>query len=116
MNSAFGLKESDLEKIISIIKDHPEVEEALIFGSRAKGNFKKGSDVDIALKGNLSFHNLSRINFELNEETDMPYKFDVLNYDAIKNTDLIEHINRVGIKFYLVSKPISDPISDRLEA
>ena len=100
MNEPFGLKEKDTEKIISVLSEHPEVEEAIIFGSRAKGNYKKGSDIDIALKGKLTFKIVSHISFVLNEETAMPYKFDVLNYHTIRNKDLTEHIDRSGISFY----------------
>ena len=100
MNKLSGLKQNDVENIISILKAHNEVEEALIFGSRAKGNYKNGSDVDIALKGNLNFEIVSRISYLLNEETLMPYKFDVLNYNTIKNKDLSEHIDRAGLCFY----------------
>jgi predicted nucleotidyltransferase len=101
MNNPFGLPENDMETIISILRQHQEVEEASIFGSRAKGNYKNGSDVDIALKGKkLNFKTISHISYLLNEETHIPYKFDVLNYHTISNNDLIEHIDRVGIIFY----------------
>jgi predicted nucleotidyltransferase len=99
--SGFGLRDKDLQTVIAILQQHPDVEQALIFGSRAKGNYKPGSDVDIALKGATLDHKIvSHISSILNEETQMPYKFDVLNYDAISNKDLTEHIDRVGIVFY----------------
>ncbi len=108
MNNLFGLKQNDVENIISILKAHNEVEEALIFGSRAKGNYENGSDVDIALKGKLNFEIVSRISYLLNEETLMPYRFDVLNYDTIKNKDLSKHIDRAGVSFYQRSKSFID--------
>lgn len=93
-----GLHKQDLDLIISVIAKYPEIMEAVIFGSRAKGNFKNGSDIDIALKGNnLDLQLISTISFCLNEETNLPYKFDVLNFQNIKNAELTEHINRVGI-------------------
>jgi len=95
----FGLKDGDIEIIISILKKYPQIEQALIFGSRAKGNFKSGSDVDIVLKG--SVHNIiTEIGFSLNEDSLLPYKFDVLDYSTISNQKLIDHINRVGNIFY----------------
>jgi predicted nucleotidyltransferase len=97
----FGLQAGDLENIIAVIQQQNEVQEAIIFGSRAKGNYKNGSDIDIALKGSDVNHNTSsNISYVLNEETQMPYRFDVLNYETISNKDLIEHIDRVGICFY----------------
>lgn len=96
-----GLKDGDLENIVAILRQHSEVEEAIIFGSRAKGNYKNGSDVDIALRGTaLDYLITNNISYILNEETQMPYKFDVLNYHSISNKDLTDHIDRVGISFY----------------
>ncbi len=96
-----GLKDGDLQNIISVLQQEEEVKEAIIFGSRAKGNYKKGSDVDIALKGiGIGYRITSNISNILNEETQMHYKFDVLNYHTITNKDLAEHINRTGISFY----------------
>ena len=100
MGEVTGLSKNDMEKIISILNEQPGVNEALIFGSRAKGNFKNGSDIDIALKGSLTFEMVAHLGFLLNEETNMPYRFDVLNYQTIHNPELLNHINRVGIIIY----------------
>lgn len=105
MKNKFGLLDTDLESIFKVLSDQPKVETAFIFGSRAKGNFKNGSDVDIALKGEkLDFETISQISYFLNEETNMPYKFDVLNFHTIKEPELIKHIDRVGIEFFRRSK------------
>jgi len=101
MNGRFGITDGDLQNIVSVLTMFPEVEHAIIFGSRAKGNYKNGSDVDIALKGkNISFLTVTRINAILNEETSMPYKFDVLNFETITNIELMEHIDRIGMEIY----------------
>lgn len=92
----FGLTLKDLEIIAGVFKNYPSVERVLIFGSRARGNFKQGSDVDIALKGNVSFEIVSLISIELNERSPLPYKFDVLAYDLIENEDLKKHIDHYG--------------------
>ena len=94
MNNKFGLLDSDIKAIIQTLVKYPKVEHALIFGSRAKGNFRNGSDVDIALKGpGLDFDTLSQISYWLNEETNMPYKFDVLIYENLHEPNLKEHID-----------------------
>lgn len=95
----FGLKDGDIKIIIAILKKYPQIEQALIFGSRAKGNYKPGSDVDIVLKGSV-YDITTEIGFSLNEDSLLPYKFDVLDYNSISNRNLIDHINRVGIVFY----------------
>jgi len=101
MKNRFGLLDADVETIVNVLSNHPKVENAYIFGSRAKGNFKNGSDVDLAVKGsNLDFDTISQISYFLNEETNMPYKFDVLNYHSITEPDLLVHIDRVGIEVY----------------
>jgi len=101
MQNKFGLSEKDVATIIETLSREPHVDKAYIFGSRAKGNYKNGSDVDIALKGNeLNFDDISRISYWLNEETQMPYQFDVLNYHTIKEPALTAHIDRVGVEFY----------------
>lgn len=97
----FGLERSDIDAIVEILRRHREIEKALIFGSRAKGSFKNGSDVDIALEGNAVTDGIaSHVGSLLNDETMMPYKFDVLNFNTITNPDLVDHIHRVGIVFY----------------
>lgn len=99
-DSQFGFRTGDLEIIINVIRQVNSINKAIIFGSRAKGTYKNGSDVDIALKGDINFKTVSHLRFILNEETNLPYKFDVLNYDQINNDELRKHIDRVGIVFY----------------
>ena len=88
----FGLKENELKEIKEILK-RENVKTAIIFGSRAKGNFKKGSDIDLAIIGDER-----KISYILNEETFLPYFFDVVNLDKISNKNLLSHIKRVGKK------------------
>jgi predicted nucleotidyltransferase len=98
MNS-FGLKDSEQEMIRAVLRQHAEVVEAKIFGSRAKGNFQPNSDIDLALWGNIPVSTIAMIAGEL-EELPLPYTFDVQAYDAILHQPLREHIDRVGKSFY----------------
>lgn len=107
MKNKFGLLDSDIQTIVQILSKYPQVEQAYLFGSRAKGNFKNGSDVDIALKGaELDFDTLTQISYWLNEETSMPYIFDVLIYHSINELSLKDHIDRVGIEIYSLQKAV----------
>jgi predicted nucleotidyltransferase len=99
----FGLTVSDLQCITDVIRKHPEVEQALIFGSRAMGNFKPGSDIDIVLQGGLDENTALDISAELNEQTPLPYTFDVLAYSYITHLPLREHIDQYGQVFYQIS-------------
>ena len=98
----YGLSKETLEKINIVFQRFGEVEEVILYGSRAKGNFKPGSDIDIVLKGEaLNLHLLNRISLELDELL-LPYIFDVSIYHHINNQDLKEHIRRVGKKMLMI--------------
>lgn len=94
----FGLREDDRNVIINAIDSFDEIDRAVIFGSRAIGNYKKGSDLDIAISGeNVTGRIVAELNEWLNEETPLPYFFDVLHYENLKNDNLKEHIDVEGI-------------------
>jgi len=96
----FGLTNQDIQSIIAVIKAYPEIDEAIIFGSRALNTYKKGSDIDIALKGVNIALIVATISGILNEESHLPYFCDVLDYNIIDNEDLKNHIDRVGVQIY----------------
>jgi len=97
----FGLKESDLDYIIKIIKYFPEIEKAVIFGSRAKGTYKLGSDIDIAIYGEkITFDILAKLHSLLEDESPMPYEFDIVDYTHSEHKEIKEHIERVGKIIY----------------
>lgn len=92
-----GLLKSDLEYIIESVKKIPEIEKAIIFGSRAKGNHKAGSDIDLAIDGvNINFDTVARLHYILEETGPLPYLIDVVDYTHLTHKELSEHISRVG--------------------
>ena len=96
----YGLEKETLEKIIGIFAQYGAVQDAIIYGSRAKGNHKPGSDIDLTLKGgDLNLKILNQISLDLDELL-LPYTFDLSIYHHIQQTDLIDHILRVGEVFY----------------
>jgi predicted nucleotidyltransferase len=97
----FGLKETTIAKINGIFARYPEVEKAILYGSRAKGNYRVGSDIDLTLIGDetLSYNKLVRIETEIDDLL-LPYKIDLSLYRQIENPDLLAHIDRVGKVFY----------------
>lgn len=95
-----GLSSKDIDIICNILKKYPEVVEACFFGSRAKGTQKNGSDVDIAIKGRIPDQFVSRISGELNDESPLPYTFDIVAFNSLENQALKKHIERVGLTFY----------------
>lgn len=96
----FGLSDKTIKIICQLLKTFPQINEVRIFGSRAKGNFKPSSDIDLALKGEIDEKLLRHIAFEL-DELPIPYKFDVLNYSDIDNLNLKQNIDKYSQIFYL---------------
>ena len=97
MNNIFGIYAKSYDLLIAAIQDFPEIEKAVIFGSRALGNYKKGSDVDLAIFGEAINHRTTvRLSAKLNEELPIPYFFDVVNFNTIDNVNLKEHILEKG--------------------
>lgn len=93
----FGISTEDWSAIIQTIKSEEKIREIILFGSRAKGNFKSGSDIDIALKGdNINFNDLIEISTRL-DDLELPYKFDLVIFDRIQEPKLTDHIQRVGV-------------------
>jgi predicted nucleotidyltransferase len=96
----FGLKKNIIEQINGVFAKHCQVEQVIIYGSRAKGNYKVGSDIDLSLKGeNLNLSLVHKIELEIDDLL-LPYTFDISIFKQISNPDLIEHITRVGLLFY----------------
>jgi predicted nucleotidyltransferase len=91
----FGLSDIDINTIRDILGKYPSIEKALIFGSRATGKHKKGSDIDIALIGDGLKDILWRIHDELDEQTGMPYLFDIVDY-SITTPELRSEIDSKG--------------------
>ena len=97
----YGLSEEQLAEIIAFIKGYPEVEEAILFGSRAIDTYKEASDIDIAIKGEKVTAGLAAtIKFDLEEDTFLPFFFDVLAYPSLTNRALIEHIDNKGVRLF----------------
>lgn len=99
---SFGLEESDLAYIIETIKKFKVIEKAVIFGSRAKGNYKPGSDIDIAIYGEqITFDTLSALHSMLAEQGPLPYFFDIVDYTHLNHKELKAHIDRIGKPIYI---------------
>jgi len=98
--TTFGLKQNHIDAINSVFNQYPEITKATIYGSRAKGNYRNGSDIDLTLTGkNLNLTTLFKIENQLDDLL-LPYKIDISILHKIENPDLVEHIERVGIIFY----------------
>lgn len=96
----YGLSDTIIEKICDVLSRHSSVEKAVLYGSRAKGTFKPGSDIDLSLHGaTITLNELGDIDSELDDLL-LPYTFDLLIFDTLNHAKLREHIERVGKVFY----------------
>lgn len=96
-----GLSAQTLEKIRGVFTRYPQVEEAVLYGSRARGDYKNGSDIDLTLRGGeaLTHTILSRIANDLDDQL-LPYTIDLSIFKNIRNPEMVEQIERVGVAFY----------------
>ena len=100
----FGLSVNTIDRINSVFKKYPEIEQVIIYGSRAKGNYREGSDIDITLKGeNLNDTILSKVKSEI-DDLNTPYLFDISAFNLLVSSGLIQHIERVGQILYTQNK------------
>lgn len=98
MNNKFGIPDKTINIIVEYFKTKPEIKKVVIYGSRAKGNYKTGSDIDFAVWTNAHNH-ISTILNEL-DELPTPYKFDVTDYLTLTHAGMKQSIDTDGIIFY----------------
>ncbi|MDZ4187434.1 MAG: nucleotidyltransferase domain-containing protein [Hydrogenophaga sp.] len=102
-DTSFGLSPATLQKIRHVLAQHPPVVRAVVYGSRAKGNYKPGSDIDLTLYAApgtpIDHRELGDIEEEIDELL-LPYMVDLSAFDQIDNPALREHIERVGRVLY----------------
>jgi predicted nucleotidyltransferase len=93
----FGLDRHTLDRIIGCIRQFPEIVWVKIYGSRAKGDYQRGSDIDLAFSSPVDY---TAELLEALDELPTPYLFDVTHYETLRHKELKEHIERVGVGFY----------------
>lgn len=96
---SFGLPEHAVEALRGVLARWPCVRRAVLYGSRAKGNPRPGSDIDLTLEGDLALAELMAIETEIDDLL-LPWMVDLSRREDIDNPQLQAHIDRVGITFY----------------
>ncbi|MEW5718635.1 MAG: nucleotidyltransferase domain-containing protein [Chloroflexota bacterium] len=97
----YGLPETTVEKICGVLARYPQVEQAILYGSRAKGTYKNGSDIDLTLRGGADL--TRQVLYKIMDELDdllLPYTIDLSIFANIGDPDVVDHIRRVGVTFY----------------
>lgn len=98
----YGLTKQCIETLSAIFSKYPDILEIRLFGSRAKGTYHPGSDIDMAImnKG-VQSKTIQRVLSDC-EDSNLPYSVDLIDYNTLTNLELKKHIERVGVLFYSV--------------
>lgn len=94
-----GLQQKDTDLLRSIFRNYPDIQQVVLFGSRAKGTACANSDIDLAVWGIENDLRITALSMEL-DELPLPYKFDVKAFSSIRDLALRQHIERVGVVIY----------------
>lgn len=98
----FGISNKSYTTLLKCLSEFTEIDSTIIFGSRAMGNYKTGSDVDLAIKGKNTIPKTAiALSTKLNEQLPLPYYFDVVHYDSIDIPSFKQHIDEHGIELQL---------------
>ncbi len=96
----FGLQSETVEMIKAVFQRHKEIEKVKIFGSRAMGNYRNNSDIDLVVWGKSTEKLMAKLKNEL-DELPLPYQFDIKSYDEITHLPLRQHIDNYALDFYI---------------
>jgi len=96
----FGLNHRVILRLREVFAKMPTVEQVIIYGSRAKGDYRPASDIDLTVKGAaVTWHDVQVIEQKIDDLL-LPYKVDLSLFAHIDNENLIDHIKRIGKVFY----------------
>jgi predicted nucleotidyltransferase len=96
----YGLPEHTVDQICAVLAQHPAVERAVLYGSRAKGNYRAGSDIDLTLFGSALTPAECATIAEALDDLLLPYSIDLSLFAELRHPELEAHIQRVGVVFY----------------
>ncbi|ODN40996.1 nucleotidyltransferase domain-containing protein [Piscirickettsia litoralis] len=94
-----GLSDKTVTIIYDILKKYPQIKQAILYGSRAKGNFRPGSDIDLTLKGDVDYQTVCRISTDLDDSW-IAYEVDLSSYSSLKDPYLLKEIDDHGVVFF----------------
>jgi uncharacterized protein len=113
MTLRFGLKETVIRQIRGVLAHYPQVEKAVLYGSRADGDYKNGSDIDLTLDGGADL--TLKVLFRIMEELDdllLPYTFDLTIHHSISDPEVIAQIQCEGVTFYSKSESVTEEVAE----
>lgn len=97
---SFGLPVYAIEALRGVFQGWPQIQRVLLYGSRAKGSYRPGSDIYLVIEGEeLTLKQLLAIENQIDDLL-LPRMVDISLKHQIDNSSLLEHIARVGVPFY----------------
>ena len=97
----FGLPATAIAQLRAVFASWPAISRVLLYGSRAKGNYRPGSDIDLTIEADaLPLAQLLAIENQIDDLL-LPWMVDLSVREQIENPSLLEHIARVGVPFYV---------------
>lgn len=117
----YGFLPEERDLMNQIFASIPHIKKVMLYGSRAKGNFREFSDVDITLFGEDLTHDDLLMLCERLDESNLPYMYDVSIFGQLTNQNFIDHIRRVGVFIYSREdytrdfSPASDKVAEGLK-
>ncbi|NLR90490.1 nucleotidyltransferase family protein [Flammeovirga agarivorans] len=100
ITNQFGIGDKSFSQLIETFRLYKDLDKASIFGSRALGNFRKGSDIDICIHGDFDSSLIFKVKEHIEEKTNIPYLIDLIDLKQLDNEKLIKHIKNNGIEIY----------------
>ena len=95
-----GLPPKTIQALESVFKQFDAIDKVVLYGSRALGTHRPGSDIDLALFGSEVTPDLIASIASLIDDLLLPYTLDLTAYALIDNDALRDHVNRVGIELF----------------
>ena len=99
MTNAYGLPFTAIQEINAVFSQYPQIKQVILYGSRAKGNYRQGSDIDLTIEGAVDLSTLLKIEQDIDDLL-LPWSVDLSILSQIDNLELVEHIKRRGQVFY----------------
>ena len=97
----YGLSDNTISSLYSIFTKYHGIKQVVLYGSRAKGNYRTGSDIDLTIKTDNNFTHNDLLHMANDfDDSNIPYLIDVSIYEKLSNPDLKNHIDRVGKVLY----------------
>lgn len=99
-NLPYGLPPYVIEQLREVFREWPQILRVTLYGSRAKGNYRNGSDIDLSVEApELGIGDLLRLDGQIDDLL-LPWKVEIALRHQIDNPDLLAHIDRVGVPIY----------------